>query len=110
MRYKKRYILLYISGLENGEDVEKLLYSTMNRVDPLLAIKSNFRVVKELTRSEGENATLVVSVNNESKDHAIFVLSLMSKFYKSNMLTIKISGSLKRLKEEENNIWNHPEI
>ncbi len=110
MRYKRRYVLLSLDNVGNGEDPEKMLFFTLNKMDPLLSIKSNFRVIKELTRSGGGKAVLVVSVNNEFKDHVIFVLSLIGKFYKSNMLTIKISGSLKKLKEEENKIWNHPEI
>ncbi|EGD71845.1 MAG: hypothetical protein CSMARM4_0012 [Candidatus Parvarchaeum acidiphilum ARMAN-4_'5-way FS'] len=98
MRYKKRYFLLRIEGVSSQEDAEKQLYSTLNKLEPFLAIRSNFRVIKGLTKFDGNNALVVIAVNNEYKYKVIFSLSLISKFYKSNLLTIMNSGNIKKIK------------
>ncbi len=74
------------------------MYSTLNNIEPFLAIRSNFRVIKGLTKFDGEKARGVIVVNNEYKYRVIFSLSLISKFYKSNLLTIMNSGNIKKIK------------
>ncbi|MCL4398377.1 MAG: Rpp14/Pop5 family protein [Candidatus Parvarchaeota archaeon] len=98
MRYKKRYFLVEIDGISSQEDFEKQLYSTLNRMEPFLAIRSNFRVIKDMTKFDGSRAIGVIAVNNEYKYRVIFSLSLISKFYKSNLLTIMNSGNIKKIK------------
>jgi RNase P/RNase MRP subunit POP5 len=98
MRYKKRYFLVELEGVSNPEDFEKQLYSTLNKIEPFLAIRSNFRVIKDLTKTDGSTTIGVIAVNNEYKYHVIFSLSLISKFYKSNLLTIMNSGNIKKIK------------
>ena len=46
MRYKRRYVLVKIIGITSAEEASKAVYSTMNRLYPLLGIKSNFRVLR----------------------------------------------------------------
>lgn len=98
MRYKKRYFLVELEGVSNPDDFEKQLYSTLNKIEPFLAIRSNFRVIKDLTKIDGNKAIGVIAVNNEYKYRVIFSLSLISKFYKSNLLTIMNSGNIKKIK------------
>ncbi len=98
MRYKKRYFLVELEGVSNSEDFEKQLYYTLNKIEPLLAIRSNFKVIKDLTKIEVNKAVGVIAVNNEYKYRVIFSLSLISKFYKSNLLTIMNSGNIKKIK------------
>ncbi len=98
MRYKKRYFLVELENVDNAEEFEQQLYSTINKIEPFLGIKSNFKIIKELTKI-GENSTFgVIAVNNEYKFDVIFALSLISKFYKSNLLTITNSGNIKKIK------------
>ena len=98
MRYKKRYFLLELDGVSNPEDFEKQLYSTLNRIEPFLSIRSNFRVIRDLTKTDDYKTFGVIAVNNEYKYRVIFSLSLISKFYKSNLLTIMNSGNIKKIK------------
>ena len=98
MRYKKRYFLVELEGVSNPEDFEKPLYSTLNKLEPFLAIRSNFRVMKDLTKTKDNRTVGVIAVNNEYKYRVIFFLSLISKFYKSNLLTIMNSGNIKKIK------------
>ena len=98
MRYKKRYFLVELDGVNSAEEFERQLYSTINKVEPFLAIRSNFRIIKDFTKT-GENKTYgVLAVNNEYKYRVIFSLSLISKFYKANLLTITNSGNIKKIK------------
>lgn len=101
MRIKKRYFLVSISGIDTQEEFEKRIFNTINKLAPLLVIKANIRVIKDLSIKIGQNIMGVISVNNDYKYEAIFILSLISKFYKSNLLTLKSSGSLKSIKLEE---------
>ena len=98
MRYKKRYFLVELYGVSNPEDFEKQLYSPLNKIEPFLAIRSNFRVIKGLTKTEDNKTIGIIAVNNEYKYRVIFSLSLISKFYKSNLLTIMNSGNIKKIK------------
>ena len=98
MRYKKRYFLIRTVGEKDQENPERLLYSVINKMEPFLAIRSNFRVIKELTKQKGDEVFFVVAVNNEYKYKVIFILSLISKFYKVNLLTICNSGNIKKIK------------
>ena len=101
MRYKRRYVLVKIIGITSAEEASKAVYSTMNRLYPLLGIKSNFRVLNELAvKLDGEIMT-VVSVSNKYINDAIFILSLMRRFYNANLITVITSGSLRRIKSEE---------
>lgn len=101
MRIKRRYVLVYMSGVDNRDEFEKRLFATVNRLSPLFAIKANLRTIKELYMGTKDGILGVISVNNEYKYEAIFILSLIGKFYKSNLLTLKSSGSLKSIKLEE---------
>lgn len=102
MRQKRRYILLLLSGVESENEFESMLFQTIIKLDPLLPVKGNFRVVKELTRETEDGFIGVISIANKYKYEVVFLLSLIGKFYKSNLLTLKSSGSLKKIKEEEN--------
>lgn len=101
MRQKRRYVLLLLSGVGDESEFESRLFQTIVKLDPLLPIKGNFRVVKGLTKPVEGGVMGVISVANSYKYDAVFLLSLVGKFYKSNVLTLKSSGSLKRLKKEE---------
>ncbi len=98
MRYKKRYFLVEIEGVSNQEDFEKQMYSTLNKIEPFLGIRSNFKVIKDLTKTKDDKTIGIIAVNNEYKYRVIFSLSLISKFYKSNLLTIMNSGNIKKIK------------
>lgn len=101
MRVKRRYFLVSLSGVDSEEEFEKRIFSVLNKMSPLLSIRANVRVVKELTLKKDGFVLGVISVNNVYKSEVLFILSLIGKFYKSNLLTLKSSGSLKRLKSEE---------
>ena len=101
MRFKKRYILVFIEGMEDTGDFAKSIFSLLNRFDQFFGIKARVRVIPELTIKAKKGILGVISVDNEFKYHVVFLLSLFSKFYKANLLTIKNSGNLKRIKEEE---------
>ncbi len=101
MRYKKRYFLLVLEGDIKLEEAEKMLFSTINKVEPFLAIRSNMRIIKERTKIKDEKVYMIISANNEYKHKVIFALSLISKFYKANLLTIKNSGNIKKINSFE---------
>ncbi|MCL5420766.1 MAG: hypothetical protein M1284_03395 [Candidatus Parvarchaeota archaeon] len=98
MRYKKRYFLVELDGVDNADEFEKEMYSALNKMEPFLAIRSNFRIVKELTSPKDSRTRGVIAVNDEYKYRVVFFLSLISKFYKSNLLTIMNSGNIKKIK------------
>ncbi len=106
MRYKRRYLLIAISGIDSPEEFEKRIHFTLNKLDPFLGIDANVRIIKELTLKSKNDVIGVISVNNKYLNHAIFILSMMGRFFKSNLLTLISSGSLKRLKAEEKT-WNN---
>ncbi len=101
MRAKKRYLLIEISGIDSVEEFDKRIRSTLNNMEPLISIKANVRVIKDCFSSTTNGILGIVSVVNSYKNHVIFLLSLIGKFYKSNLLTLKSSGSLKKIKLEE---------
>ena len=101
MRAKKRYLLIEISGVDSSEEFENRLRSTLNKMEPLISIKANVRIIKELFSHVSDGILGVISVENSYKNQVIFLLSLIGKFYKSNLLTLKSSGSLKKIKVEE---------
>jgi hypothetical protein len=101
MRPKKRYILLSMSDVDSEEEFESRLFQTIIKMDPLLPIKGNFRLIRNLNKKIGGGFLGVISIGNKYKYDAIFLLSLVGKFYKSNLLTLKSSGSLKNIKKEE---------
>ncbi len=101
MRAKKRYLLIEISGVDSSEEFENRLRSTLNKMEPLISIKANVRIIKELFSRMPDGVLGVISVENSYKNQVIFLLSLIGKFYKSNVLTLKSSGSLKKIKVEE---------
>jgi RNase P/RNase MRP subunit POP5 len=101
MRVKRRYFLVSISGIDSEEEFEKRIFFVANKLSPLLAIKSNLRVIKDRGIKTPDGFLGVVSVNNVYKSEVVFILSLIGKFYKSNLLTLKSSGSLKKIKFEE---------
>ncbi len=101
MRTKKRYLLVEISGITSAEEFEKAVRSTLNNLEPLISIKANLRIIKDCFSSTPDSILGILSVDNSYKNQVIFLLSLIGKFYKSNLLTLKSSGSLKKIKLEE---------
>ncbi|MCL5009565.1 MAG: hypothetical protein M1433_01095 [Candidatus Parvarchaeota archaeon] len=101
MRPKKRYILASLSGVDSEEEFEKMLFNTITKLDPLLPIKGNFRVIKGLTRKADGGMIGVISIANKYKYDVIFLLSLVGKFYKANLLTLKSSGNINKVKKVE---------
>ncbi len=105
MHPKKRYILLFMDGVDTAEEFESRLFQTLIKLGPLLPIRGNFRVIKETTKRHENGFVGVVSVSNKYKYDVIFLLSLIGKFYKSNVLTLKSSGSLKKVKKERDSMY-----
>ena len=102
MKYKKRYFLLLLKGIKK-EGTKDVIFGTINRMEPLLSIRANVRIHENLTKEIGGDTLCVISVKNEWKEEVIFLLSLIGKFYKSNMLTLRNSGNIKKIISEENN-------
>lgn len=101
MREKKRYFLLCASGVKDIKETSDILYRLMNGMDKTLAIRSNLRVIKDLYRNEDNCILTVISVINKYKYDVVFTLSLSGRFFPTvNIVTLKNSGSLKKLKGE----------
>ncbi len=90
-----------IDGPNDEEDVSKVIFSTVNRMDPFLNIRANLRVIKETFARTDSGSLIAVAVNNKYKYSFIFNVSMMRKFSSSNALTLTMSGSLKKLKLSE---------
>ncbi len=97
MRYKKRYFLIELNG-EFDDSVDKIIFNTVNKIEPFLAIRSNLRVINDGIKKYKNKTYFIIAVNNDFKYRVIFALSLISKFYKANLLTIKNSGNIKKIK------------
>ncbi len=98
MRYKKRYILVRVSAVENIEKFRDLVYSTVNKFEPTLAIRSSLKVIDDVYLKEKDGLLGVIRVSNKYKYQVIFTLSLMERDFPFNLITLSNSGSLKRLK------------
>ena len=101
MRFKKRYVLVFVDGFNDVDGFSKAVFSILDRFDYFLAIRAGVKVIPELTVKTKNGLLGVISVSNEQVQHVIFLLSMFSKFYKANLLTIRNSGNLKRIKLEE---------
>ncbi len=101
MRIKKRYILVKINKVDSVDAFEKMIFSTLNKLEPFLATRSNIKVIKETCLKTQSDVVGVIKINNVYVNEVIFLLSLIGKFYKSNLLTLKSSGNLRKLKLEE---------
>ncbi len=101
MRFKKRYVLVFVDGFDDVDGFSKAVFSVLDRFDQFLAIRARVKVIPELTVKTKNGLLGVISVSNEQVQHVIFLLSMFSKFYKANLLTIRNSGNLKRIKLEE---------
>ncbi|MBE5729627.1 hypothetical protein IG206_02400 [Candidatus Parvarchaeota archaeon] len=98
MRYKKRYILVKVSAIDSVEKFRDLVYSTINKFEPTLGIKSNLKVLDDVYLREKGGLLGVIRVSNKYKYQVIFTLSLMERAFPFNLITLSNSGSLKRLK------------
>ncbi|MCW1294160.1 MAG: hypothetical protein OH316_00975 [Candidatus Parvarchaeota archaeon] len=98
IRYKKRYILAKIPALDSVERLRELVYSTVNRFEPTLGIRSNLKVIDDVYLRDDDGLLGVIRVNNRYKYQVIFTLSLMERVFPFNLITLSNSGSLKKLK------------
>jgi RNase P/RNase MRP subunit POP5 len=88
---------LELDGSLEEDNPEKIIFSVINKIEPLLAIRSNTRIIKDKIIKKGEKTYIILAVNNEYKYRVIFALSLISKFYKAKLLTIMNSGNIKKI-------------
>jgi len=101
MREKRRYILLYVSGISEVERFANIIYETVNKMNKTLAIQANINVIKDLYRKENNGILGVISVSNKYKYDVIFILSMIGRFFPAtNLVTLRSSGSLKKIKGE----------
>lgn len=99
MHEKRRYILFFVNSIIDADGLEKMIYEAVNKLDKTLSIRSNLRLIKDLFIQRGNEVLSVMSVNNKYKYDVIFILSLISRFFPAiNLVTLKNSGSLKKIK------------
>ncbi len=102
MRYKRRYIILRITGVSSQDEFSNSVYSTINKFYPLLVIRANVKIIKDVYSISDDAYTGIISVNNRYKYDVIFTLSLMKRVFSRDVLTLGISGTLKRTKKRLN--------
>lgn len=98
MRHKKRYILAEIPSADSIEKFRELVYSTVNKFEPTLGIRSSLKVMDDVYLKRKGGLLGVIRVGNKYKYQVIFTLSLMERAFPFNLITLSNSGSLKKLK------------
>ena len=103
MRPKKRYFLVKVTNINNIEDFSKIIYNTLNKYDKFINIKANFRIVKDIYKINNNDIIGVIRIDNKYKYEVVCYLSLMIRESRSSFITLKNSGSIKKIKMEVKN-------